>query len=629
MYVFRYVADGSSTGDYDAPNVDEGAVVFKGSSGGQSTYELTLPPLTRLDLLVVAGGGGGGYPDDVQAGGAGGGAGGVIATRVASRSNKQIIVVGSGGVGGDSAPGGNGMASRAFEVIAHGGGGGGHSSGLTVNTNGRPGGSGGGGSRAGLSGFGIAGQGFGGGSGSTTGEATPSSGGGGASEAGLPADSNGQGDGGNGKDVWAEFGSDFGPSQYVGGGGGAGYNHDGTAVSAAGTGGQGGGGDGGSAGQPGNPGQSHTGGGGGGAGTTGTQGNVSGPGGAGGSGVVMLRLSAPLTNDELWRAFSLKAALGTGAAIDSSGTSSRTEDIRLNGGLPYRVHYFEAVGSTTLDVTRAGLIDFLLVAGGGAGGGSLGAGGGAGGVVQRYGYYVPVGTYAVSVGAGSAGDTTGTPDAGNNSIFHTFTALGGGAGFGGDDGITVHARCSGGSGGGGSRYGGNNTYGNPGGVALDASQGNHGGAGTHNVPVKVPTYHEYSGGGGGYYRAGDTAVRFAGFVSGGDGLTTTITGSVQNFAGGGGGCTHVHRFPSLGSGPGGLGGGGGGASTGNAAGPGGKGYNDGSEGHTLVDTYPDGGSAGANTGGGGGGGGWNTNSSRYGHGGSGGSGIFIVRHLNF
>ena len=96
-------------------------------------------------------------------------------------------------------------------------------------------------------------------------------------------------------------------------------------------------------------------------------------------------------------------------------------------------------------------IDFLVVGGGGGGGSSAsasnlpgGGGGGAGGVILKTNISVVAGAYFISVGAGGAADTVGS-----NTVFSTYTGLGGGKGNNGSGGNGF----DGGSGGGAGGYG--------------------------------------------------------------------------------------------------------------------------------------------------------------------------------
>jgi hypothetical protein len=242
-------------------------------------------------------------------------------------------------------------------------------------------------------------------------------------------------------------------------------------------------------------------------------------------------------------------------------------------------------------------VDFLVVAGGGGAGGNQGGGGGAGGYRNSYltetsggggssesSLTFNIGTvYTVTVGGGGAGgiggDGQGTQGS-NSSIsgtgLSTITSTGGGGGGSSDDN-----GLSGGSGGGGGHTGG--------GVPMTggsgtANQGYAGGDATATPPDYIP------GGGGGAGEAGDTDGQ--GF--GGDGLSSSITGSAVTRGGGGGGGTRGGALPSAGLGGGGTG--------------------------TTDNTT--GGAGTANTGGGGGSSGFTSPGPI---GGAGGSGVVIIR----
>lgn len=252
----------------------------------------------------------------------------------------------------------------------------------------------------------------------------------------------------------------------------------------------------------------------------------------------------------------------------------------------YTVHTFTSSG--TFQVTSGrGSLQYLVIAGGGAGaGGSFfsgaNGGGGAGGyrcsvAGEVSGGGLPAesvlnitstGSYNVVVGGGGAG-TTDTGASGSASSILSVSAVAGG---GGGRGMSTNG-LTGGSGGGGGyqRSGGAGTLGQ--GFAGAAGQGD-------GSPY-------FGGGGGGAAAAGSG-------TSGGNGVTSAITGTLTTRAGGGGGGSEG------GGSSGGTGGGGGGAG------------NNGS------------GSAGtANTGSGGGGAG----GPQVGSGGNGGSGVVIVRYL--
>jgi len=261
----------------------------------------------------------------------------------------------------------------------------------------------------------------------------------------------------------------------------------------------------------------------------------------------------------------------------TSGVSATGGIITEVGG--YRIHTFLTDG--TLDVSTAGEVECLVVAGGGGAGGSgYTGGGGAGGLIYNNNFTVSAKEYFITVGSGGAGGSgynAGTN--GSNSIFDSLISIGGGGG-----GSNLTSSSSGGSGGGGCGY---VDYRD--GSTGTAGQGNAGGDGSSYPPYPVS-----GGGGGGAGEAG--AVGAANGGKGGDGLSYSISGSSVYYAGGGGGGTREAN-----PGTPGLGGLGGGAD--------GKGYTNGSVGNDGA----------ANTGGGGGGIASDT-------GGSGGSGIVIIRY---
>ena len=270
--------------------------------------------------------------------------------------------------------------------------------------------------------------------------------------------------------------------------------------------------------------------------------------------------------------------------------------------------YGDSASSNADSITISNSIDIdYLVVGGGAGagdsatGGNGSGGGGAGGYRNSYNsetsgansssetsFSASVGTvYTVTVGAGGSYGSSGAAGTnGGNSVFGSITSTGGGGG--GSTGSTSgRDGVSGGAGGGGSKYGG--TIGSAG--AGTSSQGK--GGGTHS-----PT-HWSAGGGGGASQIGGTGTQSTDYngVSGdgGDGLSSSITGSSITRAGGGGGGNYENGPYTSTPGAGGAGGGGAGG-----------------------DGIP--GTAGTtNTGGGGGG------SGEYDQAASGGSGVVVLR----
>jgi len=206
-------------------------------------------------------------------------------------------------------------------------------------------------------------------------------------------------------------------------------------------------------------------------------------------------------------------------------------------------------------------IDYLVVAGGGAGATNLGGGGGAGGMITGTFTGLSAGdTLTATIGAGGAGNSTPTARGGdgvNTTLTGTpitnQTAIGGGGAGSGNP-----ASGSGSAGG----SGGGACFDNTGGSGT-VGQGNDGGDGGDSAP----NYGSAGGGGAGAVGS-DSSPNLAG--DGGDGLQSSITGSATYYAGGGGGAGN-NNFGSGGSGGGGAGSpsSGGGSGTANTGGGGG------------------------------------------------------------
>ena len=266
-----------------------------------------------------------------------------------------------------------------------------------------------------------------------------------------------------------------------------------------------------------------------------------------------------------------KVEFYNGASWFAIGAVTATGGNTITDAGGYRIHVF--TGNGTFTVTNGGNVEYLVVAGGGAGGngtatGHESGGGGAGGFLTGIMGILP-GSYPVTVGSGGAARTsTSCGENGGTSIFNSINALGGGGGASSPSGGN-----SGGSGGGGSH---NQTAGGAG----TSGQGYAGAA---------PGQASRGGGGGGASGPG-------GLGAGGDGLSSSISGSPVTYAGGGGGALYANVA-------GGAGGGGAGIASGYGYGTAGT----------------------ANTGGGGGGG---TQAATNTGGGAGGSGIVIIRYSN-
>ena len=291
----------------------------------------------------------------------------------------------------------------------------------------------------------------------------------------------------------------------------------------------------------------------------------------------------------------------------------------------FKIHTFTGPGtfcvSAAGNVVGSNTISYMVVAGGGGSGGSeSGAwggagGGGAGGFRESKASYdtytasplnatsgptynlpVSVQGYPITVGAGGAGGpgpngpTNGSGAKVSDSVFSTITSAGGGGGGSSTPGKGPCAQRDGGSGGGG-KAGTPQPPGSGNTPPVSPAQGFDGGTG-------LGTGNAYAlGGGGGATATGVTPPGPNNGSNGGAGATTNIPGSPISKSGGGG------SGAALGN-PGGTGGVGGGANGGSGPSPG-----------------P---SASANTGGGAGGAAGSNTSPLSG--GTGGSGIVVIRY---
>jgi hypothetical protein len=290
-----------------------------------------------------------------------------------------------------------------------------------------------------------------------------------------------------------------------------------------------------------------------------------------------------------------------------------------------KIHTFTGPGTFTVTSTATNpannVVSYMVVAGGGSGGtGYQSGGGGAGGFRE---YKSPVTPYTASPLDGNPGGTSitvtstsfpitvggggsspivncqaGNP--GSNSVFSTITSTaGGGGGSHTSPPGPENAGKNGGSGGGAGRTNVSNSGGSGNTPPVSPSQGSDGGDTT--TPYGFP----YSGGGGGGATAQGTNTGGSTVGPGGAGATTSISGSPTAYAGGGGGGGYANPAPAstpADTGAGGTGGGGNGA----------------------VGTVTAAQAGTANTGGGGGGSAHVTAPTNIG--GSGGSGIVVIRY---
>ncbi len=288
------------------------------------------------------------------------------------------------------------------------------------------------------------------------------------------------------------------------------------------------------------------------------------------------------------------------SGIDTSGSTNEARNAsKYYSGIvvvPAATTAFTTVETTTW-TAPAGVtsVNYLVVAGGGAGGAGAGrdyggGGGGAGGLLTGTHTVVPTSSYTVTVGAGGIGtNSSSAGPSGSNSVFDSFTSIGGGGG-----GYAVGSGSNGGSGGG--SPGGSSNKG-----TGTSGQGNNGSGGSHSYNAA---------GGGGKGGAGGSASNSKAGNGGAGYDATTVFGTTYGvsgfFAGGGGAGWNSYFGGTDESGDGGSGGGGGGGQSFNAAGR----------------------AATASTGGGGGGGssGGNASYTHNRYGGNGGTGVVLINY---
>ncbi|MEK7212308.1 MAG: glycine-rich domain-containing protein, partial [Patescibacteria group bacterium] len=159
---------------------------------------------------------------------------------------------------------------------------------------------------------------------------------------------------------------------------------------------------------------------------------------------------------------SIETTTNTAPAVISPFVVASGGEVAIIGN--YKIHTFRSGGVFTVaSAPTNGTVEVLVVAGGGGGGGkNIAGGGGGGGVVYNSSYSVSSQTYPVVVGSGGFGGTNNNNGiAGNNSVFGTITAVGGGYGA---HGVPTNSAWTGGNGGSGGGGGGTDSGpGSPGG----------------------------------------------------------------------------------------------------------------------------------------------------------------------
>ena len=271
----------------------------------------------------------------------------------------------------------------------------------------------------------------------------------------------------------------------------------------------------------------------------------------------------------------------------------------------YTVHTFTSSADFTVDIgDTEGEVEYLIVAGGGAGGSGRHSGaGGAGGMLTGT-TTLTSGTYTFTIGAGGTSSRTSPPATnGQNTTALGLTAIGGGKG--GDHGVTPLDESAGNGGSGGSAA-------HTAGLAAGTGTSGQGNDGSRAVPDRSLGPSGGGAGGNGLANGSGNETSSTGAADdGGPGLQSNIDGNNYYYAGGGGGGASPQSPSYLGNwsgGDGGIGGGGGGASSTNAGSGGAGGGSARNSGVAGVATQTlnacHGGAGGANTGGGGGGAAW-------------------------
>ncbi|OGL34495.1 hypothetical protein A3F05_01735 [Candidatus Saccharibacteria bacterium RIFCSPHIGHO2_12_FULL_47_17] len=259
----------------------------------------------------------------------------------------------------------------------------------------------------------------------------------------------------------------------------------------------------------------------------------------------------------LFTADTLNSSVSIGTlALSSTPITATGGTITTSGN--YTIHTFTSSGTFTV-TGGSGSVEALVVAGGGGGGGHYySGGGGAGGMVEDWAHSVTLQAYTVTVGSGGvgggAGGANGSP--GNNSVFDTITALGGGYG----------AQYSAGGTNGGNGGSGGGAGSNVGGIGGSATQGDSGGGKGYGF-AGGNSSNNAGAGGGGAGAVGNNAG--GGLGTGGTGRANSISGSSVTYAVGGDGVASTPTNGDSGSTNRGDGGAGGGTSV--AGGTGGSG----------------------------------------------------------
>jgi hypothetical protein len=322
-------------------------------------------------------------------------------------------------------------------------------------------------------------------------------------------------------------------------------------------------------------------------------------------------------------------AIGIGSGICSSDAGSNSGVVVASSGGYCYVAFTNSGTNSWTAPSGVNSADFLIIAGGGAGGGGAWGGGGGAGEVVHYTNYSVSSSSALNLNIGSGG-TPGTAsldpasnrsNPGGNSWIGSSSgvvAQGGGAGasYAYNSSSTYSTGQNGGSGGGGTEnIASNSPFNNPGGTTTKTSSGSRTGYGNNGGRGGPSASTQSGGGGGGSGEVGAAAGTAVG-GKGGNG-TNVFSAWLSAINSGMSAITDWQTATSTGFI---AGGGGGGTTTTRGAGGSGGGGRGGSN-----SDFFNGESAIANTGSGGGGSGYGGSSKI---GGTGGSGLIIIRYAD-
>jgi hypothetical protein len=240
------------------------------------------------------------------------------------------------------------------------------------------------------------------------------------------------------------------------------------------------------------------------------------------------------SNLPAWVSLNSSTGALTGTAPDISSNTTYSFDITASDGVNTSSRAFSITVNAIIAPTT---LELLIVAGGGGGGqsnsvGSRGAGGGGAGGYRYYSSIAaPSGAFTLTVGNGGSNSTQG-----ENSVFGSVTATGGGRG-GNSDGAGANSGGAGGSGGGAGQHPGTRNGGTGNAGSYSPAEGYAGTA----ITTDADPYSGAAGGG-----AGGTATYSNPPTSPSNGVSNSITGTSLTYSVGGKGGSGPYVSPTPG-----------------------------------------------------------------------------------